>query len=342
MKQILVIGGDGIGPEVTSSTVKVLRSLGLPLSFENAEAGYACYQLQGTSLPDETIQKAKSADAVLFGAVTTPPGIKDYKSAILGLRQGLELFANIRPIRSRPIPSSAKGVDMIIVRENTEGLYSGRESLSDDGETAITERVITRTASRRIALYAYTLAKEQGRKKVTIVHKANVLRESDGLFRRTALEIAQQFPEIETEEALVDTTAMRLIQARQRFDIILTTNLFGDILSDEACMLTGGLGLAASMNVGEEHALFEPVHGSAPDIAGQGIANPLAAVLSAGMMLRHLDYGEEAHAIEGAVEEFLRGKNTTFDLGGTLTTRDVTEALITMLHRRKTRVEGGQ
>lgn len=331
MKRILVIPGDGIGPEVTASAVKVLGSLGLPLSFEEAEAGFACYRRHGTSLPESTVKKAEESDAVLFGAVTTPPGIEGYSSAILGLRRSLGLFANVRPVRSFPHAASRQGIDMVIVRENTEGLYAGRERLSEDGNTAVSERVITREASMRIARFAYALAESQGRRKVTIVHKANVLRKSCGLFRESCLEVARDHPAIETDEALVDATAMRLIQRPEAFDVILTTNLFGDILSDEASMLVGGLGLAPSANIGGRHALFEPVHGSAPDIAGKGIANPFAAVLSAGMMLDWLGYAAEAKRVGQAVGRALIQGTTTPDLGGSLTTAQAADALITLI-----------
>ncbi len=316
-----------------SSAQLVLEALGLPLSFTEAGAGYGCYLECGTPLPEETPHKAREADAVLFGAVTSPPDVPGYKSAILSLRKELSLFANIRPVRSWPIERSVQGVDIIIVRENSEGLYSGRERVMENGEVAISERVITRAASERIARFAYELAAQERRKRVTIVHKANVLRESCGLFRRTALDIARRFPAITTDESLVDTMAMRLIREPQQLDVLLTTNLFGDILSDEACMLTGGLGLAASANIGDRHALFEPVHGSAPAIAGKGIANPFAAILAGAMMLSHLGYAEEAGRVERAVEEALRRGKTTPDLGGTLTTVQATEEISAEVQR---------
>ena len=333
MKEVLVVGGDGIGPEVISQAVRVIQSLDVSVKFVAGDAGLAAYERFGTSLPEETLRKAQRADAVLFGAVTTPPDIKDYHSAILGLRKSLNLYANLRPVRSVPLPGSPEGVDMLIVRENTEGLYAGKERLEDGGRTAITERIITASASERIARFAFELATREQRRKVTIVHKANVLRESCGLFRRTCLEVAKRYPGITTDDCLVDSMAMRLIREPQRVDVLLTTNLFGDILSDEASMLGGGLGLAASANIGERHALFEPVHGSAPDITGTGVANPFASILSAAMMLSHLGYPHEASAVQHAIEMALRRGKTTPDLGGRLGTEQATDAVLSLLSK---------
>ena len=324
--KICVIKGDGIGPEVVDSAVQVLNALNLNINYTEADAGYECYKNHGTSLPEETIRLAKESDAIFLGAVTTPPDIPNYRSAVLGLRKSLELFANIRPVKSYPLEQFRKNVDLLVVRENTEGLYSGKESF--DGETAITQRIITKSASERIAKYAFEMAKN----KVTIIHKANILRETCGLFRRTAFEVAKNYPNIIAEECIVDAMAMRLIKQPETFDVVLASNMFGDILSDEASMLVGGLGLASSGNIGTRYSMFEPVHGSAPKYAGRNKANPLAAILSAKLMLEHLDKAKAAAKIDNAVRKVIVEKNSlTFDLGGKSTTAECTQAVIEAL-----------
>lgn len=285
---ITLIPGDGIGQEVIPAARAVLETLNLPLQFREAKAGFGVFQTYGTALPDETLEQCATSDAILFGATSSPmTKVTGYYSPILALRQHFDLFANLRPVR-------ADAIDVLTVRENTEGLYSGRERTEDDGQTAIAERVITARASERIMRVACEQAMRR-RRYVTIVHKANVLRETDGLFRRVAFEVARDFPALTVDELLVDVAALKLVEDPARFDVIVTTNVFGDILSDVAAGLTGGLGLAASANIGgQPPALFEPVHGSAPDITGQGIADPRAAILSAAMMLDHLGYAAEA------------------------------------------------
>jgi homoisocitrate dehydrogenase (EC 1.1.1.87) len=282
---ILVIPGDGIGREVIPAAVAVLRATGLPFHFENADAGWECFQRQGEALPSATLTAARAADAILFGAVASPGyPVAGYRSPIVRLRRELDLYANIRPVFD-DLPENGSNprrrkVDLVVVRENTEDVYAGRERVEDDGATAIAERVITRRASARIMRVACDLARARrsarngsdappGR--VTVVHKANVLRETCGLFRSVALEVAQAYPDLQIDEMLVDTCALQLATRPERFDVIVTTNLFGDILSDVACAWGGGLGLAPSANLGERHALFEPVHGAAPDIAGKGL-----------------------------------------------------------------------
>lgn len=328
--RVCLLGGDGIGPEVTSEAARVLESAvdgtRLRLEFKRADIGYGAYQKHGSALPEATIALTRECDATLLGAVTTPAGIPNYTSPILALRTQLDLFACVRPIRS--LSTADRNIDMVIVRENTEGLYSRREHATF--ETAVTERVITRTASERIARYAFEEARRRGRDLVTIVHKANVLRETCGLFRRVALEVASDYPDIRSEEMLVDRCAMELIRAPEQFQIIVTTNLFGDILSDEAAMLVGGLGLAASANIGAEHAVFEPVHGSAPDLA-KDTANPLAAIRAAATMLKHLGEQEIASRIDNAFERTVALGAVTPDLGGTLTTREASDAVIAAL-----------
>lgn len=325
---IALLPGDGIGPEVMAQARRVLEALPTPLDFVIGAIGFTAYQAAGTPLPEETLRLVRQADATLFGAVTTPPNLAGYFSPILRLRQSLDLYANIRPCRSFPHPSSRPGIDLIIVRENTEDLYSGRERLEDNGNTAISERVITRRASERILQRAFLLAQSRPRRQVTVVHKANVLRQTCGLFRQVALEVAAGYPQVSMDEMLVDTCAMELVRAPQQFDVIVTTNLFGDILSDEAAMLVGGLGVASSGNIGERIALFEPVHGSAPALVGTNTANPIAAFLSAAMLLDYLGEREAAEQVRSGVERLFRANQLTPDLGGHLSTEQVTQALL--------------
>ncbi len=326
MKRVVLIEGDGIGREVVPAAVQVLKATGVALRFVEAEAGWDCFQRTGAALPDETLALVRESDATFFGAVSSPlHRVEGYRSPIVALRRALDLYANLRPVYSMPVSSSRDGVDMLIVRENSEGLYSGRERR--EGDTVFAERVITRAGSERIARVACEQATRR-RKRLTIVHKANVLRESDGLFREAALQVAGEYPELMVDEMLVDAAAMRLVMDPERFDVIVTTNLFGDILSDEAAGLVGGLGLAPSANVGERHGVFEPVHGSAPDIAGKGIANPTAAVLAASMLLEHLGEADAAARVRQAAIETLRQGPRTPDLGGDAGTEDVARAIV--------------
>ncbi|MGE0711252.1 MAG: isocitrate/isopropylmalate dehydrogenase family protein [Planctomycetota bacterium] len=329
--KLCVLGGDGIGPEVTAAALEVLQASGLAFQIEEAAIGFGAYQAVGKPFPDETAAALARADAALLGAVTTPPGIKGYRSPILEMRQRLGLYANLRPCASVPHPRSRPGIDLVIVRENSEGLYAGRERVEDGGDTAITERVITRQASARIVRFACERARGRPPRKLTIVHKANVLRETCGLFRRVALEVAAEFPGIEVEELLVDACAMDLLRRPEAFDVIVTTNLFGDILSDEASMLVGGLGLACSANVGARISVFEPVHGSAPDIAGRGRANPLAAIGSAALLLESLGELARAERVRAACRGALEAGETTPDLGGALDTAGATAAVVRRL-----------
>jgi homoisocitrate dehydrogenase len=337
MKQyrICLLIGDGIGPEVVYAAKQVLETLPLSFSWDEGAIGYGAYQKYGMPLPEETLNKVTSADATLFGAVTTPPDIPNYSSPIIKLRKTCDLYANIRPIRSIPNPISRPNLDMVIVRENTEDLYVGIERLEDNGNTAIGEMVITRRGSERIARAAFDLARRRGFTKVTIVHKANVLRLTTGLFRKVAFEVAQNYPGIQAEEMLVDSCAMELVRAPEQFQVIVTTNLFGDILSDEASMLVGGLGLACSGNIGERAAVFEPVHGSAPKLVGTGKANPMATVLSAAMMLDFLGEVEQSERLSAAVVTAIAAGRVSEDLGGSLSTTEVTQELIAILRSQK-------
>jgi len=319
MHRIAVIRGDGVGSEVINATLQVLNALPVEFNFVDADAGYVCYQQTGTSIPDVTLETIRSADATLFGAVTTPPNIPDYKSAIITIRKELDLFANLRPIQG-----ITNNIDLLIVRENTEGLYSGIETREEDRATSL--RVVTRSATERIMRKGIEYALDRN-KELTIVHKANILRESDGLFREVCLEIAQEQPEITVHEMLVDAAAMNLVRDPHQFDVIVTTNLFGDILSDLSSQLIGGMGMSPSGNIGTEHAVFEPVHGSAPDIAGQGIVNPTACMRAAVMMLEYLEKTTAAEQLNTAIHHAVLNSPTK-DMGGTATTNQFTTAVV--------------
>jgi isopropylmalate/isohomocitrate dehydrogenase-like protein len=327
--KIAVIPGPGIGGEVVPQAVRLLESTDLTFDFRYFEVGYEVFQKTGTPVPDDVLAGIKETQACLFGATATPVGVPGYKSAIITLRRALGLYANIRPAKSLPIQKSMKDVDLVIVRENTEGLYSGMEFELADSAYSI--RVITRKATERIARFAFDLAMKR-RKKVTVVTKANVLRMSDGLFLEVARKVAEDYPDVEVEEAFVDVTAMRLILKPHIFDVIVTSNLFGDILSDEAAGLVGGLGLAPSANIGADYGLFEPVHGSAPRLAGKEIANPMAAIMASKMMLDYLGENKWAERIENAIITVLEeGKVLTPDLGGSSSTKQITDAIIKAL-----------
>ncbi len=327
--KLAVIPGPGIGAEVINETVRLLDNTNLTFDYRYFEVGYEVWQKTGFPVPNNVLAEIKKTQACLFGATTTPVRVPGYKSAIITLRTALGLYANVRPAKSYPNQKGIKGVDLVIVRENTEGMYSGWEFELPD--SAYTIRVITRKATERIARFAFELAMKR-RKKVTVVTKANVLRKSDGLFLEVANKVAQYYPDVEMEEAFVDVTAMRLILKPTTFDVIVTSNLFGDILSDESAGLVGGLGLAPSANIGIDYALFEPVHGSAPKLAGKGIANPMAAILASKMMLEYFGENRWAERIENALVAVLNeGKILTPDLGGSSSTIQVTDAIINEL-----------
>ncbi|MBN1411844.1 MAG: isocitrate/isopropylmalate dehydrogenase family protein [Spirochaetales bacterium] len=322
-KKIAVIPGDGIGPEVIDAAVQVLKAVCSDLYFQNFEAGYECLKKNGYAITGDMTAEISKFDAVLFGANTTPPDLrnyKGYKSPILTLRRDLGLFANIRPVKSI---FKNTGLDLLIFRENTEDLYVQREFMR--GGEAVAEKIITEKSSRRIAELAYKQARANRRKKMTIVHKANVLKLTDGLFRNACRDVASGYPEITTEDRLVDSFCCQLVVDPGMFDCILTMNLYGDIISDLAAGIGDGLGFAPSCNLGDDIALFEPVHGSAPDLAGQNRANPIAAVLSAAMMLEYLELTEQARIIQSAVAGTLKkGFTRTFDMGGDGRTGDMT------------------
>lgn len=321
--QIAVIPGDGIGKEVMEATISVLDELDVDFDYIYGIAGDECNEEHGTPLPQETIDIVRDSDACLFGAAGETAA-----DVIVKIRQEMKMFANLRPVKSYPNTKSLfENVDFMIVRENTEGLYiSDQEEETEDG--AIAKRVITREAEERIIDYAFQYAKDNNRTKVTAVHKANVLKKTDGLFKEIFYEVSEKYPDIDTEDFYVDATAMYLVTQPQEFQVVVTTNLFGDILSDEGAGLVGGLGLIPSANIGADGALFEPVHGSAPDIAGQQKANPIAMMLSAIMMLRYLGENDAADKFDAAILKVLsEGKTLTGDLGGSATTMEVAQAV---------------
>ena len=322
--QIAVVPGDGIGQEVMKATIDVLDSLDIDFEYVYGEAGDECLEKNGTALPDETLNIIRQSDACLFGAAGETAA-----DVIVKIRQEMKMFANLRPVKAYPHTNSLSDeIDFMIVRENTEGMYiADEEKYTDEG--AIARRIITREAERRIIDYAFKYAVENNKSKVTAVHKANVLKKTDGLFKEIFYEVAENYPDIATEDFYVDATAMYLITQPESFEVIVTTNLFGDILSDEGAGLVGGLGLIPSANIGLDGALFEPVHGSAPDIAGKGIANPIAMMLSAVMMLRYLGENDAADKFDAAILKLLNDANTlTGDLGGNASTMDVAGEVI--------------
>ena len=325
MYDIAIISGDGIGVEVMDACEFLLDKLDLEFSFKYSEAGFDCFNRNGTTLPQETIDIANKSDAVLFGASTSTPG---QPSPIINLRKALNVYANIRPIKSyKGVNCIRDDIDFVIVRENTEGLYSQVEYGDEEKMTA--ERHITRNASERISKAAFNLCIKRGESKVTCVHKSNVLKKTDGVFKESFYKIADQYPQIKSEDYYVDAMAMYLITQPQNFDVIVSSNLFGDILSDESAGLVGGLGLAPSGNIGDHNGLFEPVHGSAPDIAGKHIANPCSMILSASMMLDYLGEWEISNNIKKAVEKVIADcRIRTPDLGGDACTMDVTKAVV--------------
>ena len=322
------IGGDGIGPEVVDAAVRVVNAVcGERIEWIEAEMGWRSFERSGTALPAATVEALEGCTGALFGAVSSPSHAVDgYRSPIVELRRRLDLYANVRPLRGG-------AVDAVVVRENTEGLYAGRERWEREDEVAVAERVISRRATERIVRFACDLAlsrtAQRGKRPLlTVVHKANVLRVSDGLFREAALDVAAGFPEIEIEEQLVDSMAYHLILEPERYDVIVAPNLYGDILSDAGAALVGGLGVVGSANCGEGFCLAEPVHGSAPDIAGRGIANPIAAVSAAALLLERVGLADEAGRVEVVLANHREAGPRTPDRGGDATTEEATADLL--------------
>ena len=332
--RISLIKGDGTGPEIIEATMLVLNNTGLDIEWEECVAGEEALEKFGTPIPAATIESIKRNKVALKGPITTPVGT-GFRSVNVALRQELGLFANVRPVRSfEGAPSRFNNIDLVVVRENTEDLYAGVEHYVDEDKTcAESIRIITRKASERIVRFAFNYARENGRKKVTAVHKANIMKFTDGLFLDIAREVAGDFPDIEFDDRIVDNMAMQLVKNPENFDVIVTTNLFGDILSDLCAGLVGGLGLAPGANIGRDYALFEAVHGSAPKYKGQYKVNPTAVILASAMMLGYLGEKDwEKRIVDAVAETIKEGKYVTYDLGGSASTvemgRRITEKLL--------------
>lgn len=332
-RKITVIPGDGIGPDIVSAAVQILDKAGCDFEYEYADAGLIALEKYGELLPESTLAAIENNGVTLKGPLTTPVG-GGFTSINVTLRKHFGLYANLRPVNSfKGTQARYSDVDIITIRENTEGMYSGMGQVTKaDGSEAEAMSHITRAGSERIVRYAYELARREGRKKITVVHKANILKSTSGLFLNVAREIGKEYPDIESEEMIVDATCMKLVIDPSQFDVIVTTNLFGDIISDLCAGLVGGLGMAPGANIGEKCAIFEAVHGSAPDIAGQNIANPSSVILASIQMLEHLEMHDKAEKIRAALRDVIEsGDRTTRDLGGNHGTSDFTQAILERL-----------
>ena len=332
---VTLIPGDGIGPSISSATVRVLEGAGADIQWDIQYAGQAGVAKYGDPIPEQTLDSIKRTRVALKGPLETPVG-EGFRSINVALRKTFDLYANVRPAHTIIPGQRYDNIDLVLVRENTEGLYVGIEHYikmgADPRAAAESMAIITRAGSERIVRYAFDYAMKHGRKKVTLVHKANILKFSQGLFLDVGRQIAQEYASIQFEEVIVDAMAMNLVLKPERYDVIVTTNLFGDILSDEISGLVGGLGLAPGANIGLGGAIFEAVHGTAPDIAGKGVANPSALILAACMMLEYMNDGLRAQRIRNALETTIREQKTvTRDLGGTATTDQFTDAVIAHL-----------
>ena len=326
---IAVIRGDGIGPEIMDATLHVLGKLDLGLAYDFVDAGLSAYEKTGELLPAATLESITRHRVALKSPLSTPVG-EGFSSINVELRKRFDLYANVRPAINFPNTKSRyTDIDLITVRENTEGAYIGEgQMVSEDGETATLTQRVTRKGSDRIVRYAFDLARRVGRKKITVVHKANILKSTSGLFLKVAREVAAEYPDIQCNEMIVDNTCMQLVMRPEQFDVIVTTNLFGDIISDLCAGLVGGLGLAPGANIGKDAAIFEAVHGSAPDIAGKGIANPVALLLGSIQMLEHLGRVEEARRLRAAIIATMQERDhLTPDLGGTGNTTSFANAI---------------
>ncbi len=330
---ITLIPGDGIGPEIVSATVRVLEATGVEIEWETQIIGAQALEKYGTTIPDATIESIKRNKVALKGPLTTPIG-KGFTSVNVGLRKALDLYANVRPVKALPnVPCRYPELDLVIVRENTEDLYAGLEHVVVPGVVE-SIKIITEKASTRIAKYAFEFARDNNRKKVTAMHKANIMKLSDGLFLECFYNVAKQFPDIEADDKIIDNACMQLVMRPEQFDVMVLENLYGDIVSDLCAGLIGGLGLAPGANIGEQGAVFEAVHGSAPDIAGQGIANPTAIMMSSFLMLRHIGETDAAERAEKALMKvFAESDVRTKDLGGTASTADFASAIIEQLRQ---------
>ena len=330
---ITVIKGDGIGPSIIDSALEILKAAGCDFDYEFVDAGLAALEKTGELLPQETVDTIAKNKITLKGPLTTPVG-EGFTSINVTLRKQFGLYANVRPVKSF-VGTKARydDIDIITIRENTQGMYSGAgQVVSEDGNEAEAKSIITREGAEKIVTFAYELAVREGRKKVTAVHKANILKSTSGLFLKVAREVAERYPQIESNEMIVDATCMKLVMTPEEFDVIVTTNLFGDILSDLCAGLVGGLGMAPGANIGEDAAIFEAVHGSAPDIAGKNLANPTSVILASIQMLEYLDMADKAERIRAALKDVIEsGDRTTRDLGGEAGTTEFTEAVLERL-----------
>jgi isocitrate dehydrogenase (NAD+) len=324
---ITLVPGDGIGPEVSDAVIRILLAAGVAIDWDRHDAGLLAFETRGTSLPKELLDSIERNRVALKGPLTTPIA-EGFTSVNVGLRKALDLYSNLRPVNKvRGIESRFENVDLIIVRENTEDLYAGLEHVVVPGVVE-SLKIITARASERIARFGFKYARQWGRKRVTAIHKANIMKLSDGLFLESVRAVSREFPDITYDERIVDAVCMHLVMTPEKFDVLLLPNLYGDIVSDLCAGLVGGLGVVPGANLGEKVAVFEAVHGSAPDIAGQGIANPMALLLSALMMLRHLGEDAAADRIRAALERVLvRRETLTRDLGGTATTLEFADAV---------------
>jgi isocitrate dehydrogenase (NAD+) len=332
---ITVIPGDGIGPEVTEATLRVLREAGADLEYDERPAGLGALERLGDPLPEETLDSIREHRVVLKGPLTTPKGT-GFRSINVAIRKEFDLYANVRPVRTLLPDGRYQDIDLVLIRENTEGLYVGVEHYigmeGDPRAAAESVMIITRFGAERISRYAFEYAKKQGRRKVTLAHKANILKYTQGLFLDVAHQVAGEYPTIEWEDRIIDATAMQLVLDPYRFDVLVMENMFGDILSDLMAGLVGGLGFAPAGNIGDDAAMFEAVHGSAPDIAGKGVANPTSLLLSACMLLDHVHQQETADRIRAAVADVAReGRTRTIDMGGSDTTAAFADAIIRAL-----------
>ncbi len=325
-RAVTLIRGDGIGPEVADAVLAILEAAGAPLAFEEVVIGREAEKREGDPLPPAALAAIRKTGLALKGPVATPIG-KGFQSVNVRLRQTFELYANLRPVKNVPsVESRFHGVDLVVVRENTEDLYSGLEHIVVPGVVE-SLKIITEVASTRIARFAFEYARANGRRRVTAVHKANIMKLSDGLFLDCFRKVAEDYPDIEADDRIVDALCMRLVMQPETFDVLLLENLYGDIVSDLAAGLVGGLGVVPGANLGANTAIFEAVHGTAPDIAGQDKANPMALLMSAILMLRHLDLAELANRVEAALLATLRAGIKTPDIGGSVGTRQFAQAV---------------
>jgi isocitrate dehydrogenase (NAD+) len=332
-QSITVIRGDGIGPDIIDAAIRILDKVGCDFHYEYADAGLMALENHGELLPQETLDLIAKNKVALKGPLTTPVG-EGFTSINVSLRKQFKLYANLRPVLSfKGTKARYEDIDIITVRENTQGMYSGLgQTVSEDGNEAEAMSKITREGAEKIVVFAYELARREGRKKVTAVHKANILKSTSGLFLKVAREVAERYPDIQSEEMIVDNCCMQLVMNPHQFDVIVTTNLFGDILSDLCAGLVGGLGMAPGANIGEDCAIFEAVHGSAPDIAGMNLANPTSVILASIQMLEYLDMADKAERIRAALKDVIEsGDRTTRDLGGEHGTNEFTEAVLERL-----------